>query len=142
MIASAINLRRVVLSLLVVGAIALIGIGFSMAERSDPQVTITDSAVRQVFPDGGDLDLRQARIGFQLAPEFEGRLEVDGRPIPQDDPGYTFQVGLNLYEYRPNPGTETGALVPGLHRARAVFWQRGTTEEDGARSYSWTFNVH
>ena len=136
------NVRRIVLSLLVVGAFALIGVGFSMAERTDPEVTITDAAVRQVFPSGGDLDVRQARIGFQLEPEFEGRLEVDGTPIPEDDPGYRFQTGLNLYEYRPSPGTETGALVPGLHRARAIFWERGGTEEDGARSYTWTFNVH
>ena len=137
--ASPINARRVVLTVLVVGALALIGIGFSMTEKTDPEVTITDEAVARVFPAGGDLDVRQARIGFQLTPEYVGRLEIDGTPIPDDQ--IIFQIGLNLYEYRPGPETETGALVPGRHRARAIFWKKGASEDSG-RSYTWTFNVH
>jgi hypothetical protein len=131
--------RRVVLSLLAVGALALIGIGFSMTEEPDPSAKIYDSAVRQVFPSGGELDLRQSDIGFQLAPEYTGRLQIDGVDIPDDQ--VRFQIGLNIWMYRPGPETETGALRPGRHTATAIFWLKGTSEADG-RSYSWTFNVH
>lgn len=131
--------RRILLSLLTVGALALIGIGFSMTEEPDRGEQIYDAAVRQVFPSGGELDLRQSSIGFQLAPEYTGRLQVDGLDIPDDQMQY--QVGLNIWLFRPGPDTETGALRPGRHTARAIFWQRDATEAE-SRSYSWSFNVH
>lgn len=131
--------RRIVLSLLAVGALALIAIGFSMTEEPDRSEKIYDSAVRQVFPSGGELDLRQSEIGFQLAPEYTGRLQVDGVNIPDDQ--VRFQVGLNIWTFLPGPDTETGALRPGRHTATAIFWPKDGTEADG-RSYSWTFNVH
>ena len=134
-----ITLRRVVLSLIVVGALALIAIGFSLTKEPDPTVQITDSAVRQVFPPGGELDLRQSDIGFQLDPQYDGRLKVDGLDIPDDQ--VRFQIGVNLWLFRPGPGTETGALRPGRHTATAVFWKKGKTEASG-RTYSWSFNVH
>lgn len=133
------TLRRIVLSLGIVGALALIGIGFSLTEEPDRSEKIFDSAVRQVFPAGGELDLRQSDIGFQLAPDYEGRLQVDGINIPDDQ--VRFQVGLNIWLFRPGPDTETGALRPGRHTATAIFWPKGKTESD-SRSYSWSFNVH
>ena len=133
------TVRRAVLSLLAVGALALIGIGFSMTEEPDRSEKIYDSAVRQVFPSGGELDLRQSDIGFQLSPDYTGRLVVDGLNIPDDQ--VRFQIGLNIWLYRPGPETETGALRPGRHTATAIFWPKGSTEAD-SRSYSWSFNVH
>lgn len=133
------TVRRLVITLLIAGAFALIAVGFNAVEETDQPVTITDSAVKQVFPAGGNLDLRQADIGFQLTPEYEGRLIVDGKDIPDDQ--VRFQIGLNLYLFRPGPGTETGALAPGRHNATAVFWKRGEDETKGRR-YVWSFGVH
>lgn len=133
------TLRRFVLSLVVASAVVLIFLGFSLTKEPETQVSITDAAVRQVFPSNGSLDLRQAQIGFVLAPAYEGRLEVDGRAIPDDQ--VQFQIGVNRWSYTPGPGTETGALHPGRHTARAIFWKKG---EDGSkgRQYTWSFNAH
>lgn len=133
------TIRRFVISLLIVGAFGLIAVGFNSMEESDVAVPITDSAVKQVFPRGGNLDLRQADIGFQLTPEYQGRLIIDGKNIPDDQ--VRFQIGLNLYLFHPGPGTETGALAPGRHTATAVFWKKGE-DESKSRRYVWTFNVH
>jgi hypothetical protein len=135
----AVIVRRVILSLLVVGAIALIGIGFSLTKEPDPEVQLTDSALVQVFPSGGSLDLRQAEIGFILQPAYTGRLLVDGVAIPDDQ--IAFQVGVNRWSFTPGPGTETGALHPGRHTATAIFWQKGKDEPSGRRD-SWSFNAH
>lgn len=132
------NARRVVLSLLVAGAFVLIVVGFSLTKETDPKVTITDTAVLAVYPAGGNLDLRQAVIGFKLHPAYKGRLVVDGAPIPDDQ--LREVVGVNDFLYQPGPGTETGALEPGRHQATVILWRRG--QEERTRSYSWTFTSH
>ena len=134
-----ITLRRVVLSIVLAGAVVLIGLGFSTTEEPNPKVKITDAAVREVFPGNGDLDLRQSEIGFQLDPLYTGRLVIDGTPIPDDQ--VVYQAGVNTWTYHPGPGTETGALRPGRHTAQALFWRRDQ-DESKSRSLTWTFNSH
>jgi hypothetical protein len=134
------TLRRVVTSLVVVAAIVTMGIGFSMVRTpEDEPVQQADSAVLALYPPRGELDLRQATIGFQLDPAYDGRLELDGVVIPDDE--IRRVVGLNQFLFQPGPGTTTGALSPGRHEATAVFWP-ATEGESGARRLSWTFSVH
>ena len=135
-----VTLRRVVLSLLAAGALALIGVGLSTAQGGDPEVDVAGAVVRQVFPSDGSLDLRQAVIGFQLDQFYEGRLIVDDTPIPDDQ--VAVQAVLNIYRYRPGPGTETGALEPGRHTATVVFWERSEDEGPDARRFTWEFTAH
>lgn len=135
----AVVVRRVILSLLVVGAIALIGVGLSLSKGGDEQVDVAGSVVKQVFPSNGSLDLRQAVIGFQLDQFYEGRLLVDGKPIPDDQ--VNVQAVLNIYRYQPGPGTETGALDPGDHTATVVFWEK-TKGEKASQQFTWSFTAH
>jgi hypothetical protein len=131
--------RRVVMTALLALAVGLAVFGFQQTKETNPEVKITDVAVKAVYPASGDLDLRQSAIGFQLDPAYTGRLVVDGIPIPDDQ--VHFAIGLNKFTYEPGPGTETGALRPGRHTAEAIFWRIGQTERQG-RSYRWSFNVH
>jgi hypothetical protein len=133
--------RRLVLGTVVIVALVLLGVGFSIvAKPEDNAVSITKSAVEQVEPASGDLDLRQARIGADLDTGYTGVLLLDGVEIPEDqleriDP-------LNQVFYTPGPEKETGALRPGRHQATVVFWPIGKTREQGTDSYTWFFNVH
>lgn len=134
------TLRRVVLSLLVVGALALIALGLSTTKEPENRVDVAGAVVKQVFPANGDLDLRQAVIGFQLDQFYAGRLLVDDKPIPDDQ--VSVQAVLNIYRYGPGPGTETGALAPGLHTATVVFWPKAKGETSAAQRYTWRFSAH
>lgn len=135
--------RRIVIPLIVVAAIGVMFWGLNEAgDNSSPEAfVITKPPVKRVIPEPGTLALRQSDIGFVLDPLYVGRLEIDGRAIPDDQ--IRFQIGVNLYVYTPGPGTETGALAPGKHRATAVFWKKGKPEEQSqVDRFSWTFEVH
>jgi hypothetical protein len=134
------TVRRLVLSLVVVGALALIAVGLSTTKEPENTVDIAGAVVKQVFPPNGNLDLRQAVIGFQLDQFHAGRLIVDDTPIPDDQ--VRVQAVLNIYRYQPGPGTETGALAPGMHTATVVFWERSKGETDAAQRYTWRFTAH
>ena len=136
-----VTLRRLVLSLIV--SVALVGMvwGLSKArDTEDVKPLFTDGAVDAVVPKPGDFDVRQARIGIDLAPGYTGVLVVDGREIPEDQ--LERVAALNQIFYRPGPGTETGALSAGRHTVTAVFWPLDRTRAEAARTYDWAFTAH
>jgi len=134
------TLRRLVLSLILAAAVVTLAVGFSMHTDNDDEVAVSDAAVEAVIPASGDLDLRQARIGVDLAPGYTGILQVDGVEIPEDQ--LERVEALNQVFFTPREGTETGQLFPGRHQATAVFWPAGQTREAASRSVNWTFSVH
>ena len=137
------TVRRLVITVLLAVAIGALVVAAQQVKETDKGVTITDAAVKEVYPANGDLDLRQSRIWFKLDPTYTGRLELRGPKgnfqIPDDQLRYV--IGLNQYEYTPGPGTETGPLSPGRYTAVAYIWKRGQSEAT-ARPYPWSFNVH
>jgi len=134
-----ITFRRLVISVLL--ALSLVGLayGFSSARDTTKPPVYTDPAVEGTFPKEGDLDLRQARIGIDLASGFQAAIKLDDREIPDDQVEKV--VGLDQYFYTPGPGTETGALSPGRHCAAAVIWGVAETRDQG-RDFVWCFQVH
>ena len=134
-------LRRGVISVVVLGAVVLLGYGFSRT-RSDKAkpVPVQGGAVERLIPASGDLDLRQARIGVDLAATYEGALQVDGTEIPDDE--LQRVPGLNQIFFTPGPGTATGALAPGRHSATVIYWPVGQTREASGQRLTWSFNVH
>jgi hypothetical protein len=135
------TVRRLLMATGVALALVLIGLGFALVrDPEDAAVPITDAAVQFVEPASGDLDLRQGRIGADLATGYIGVLLVDTVEIPEDQ--LERIDALNQVFYTPGPEKETGALRPGRHTATVVFWRIGSTREAGTRSYTWTFNVH
>lgn len=146
--------RRVVSSLALAVAAALLVIGFQESQDGGIDVRQTrPAAVLRVFPGEGANALRQEQIGAQLADEYTGELEVDGRPIPVDQterpvaatgesaPAQRGLTGLNQVSFTPGPGKDITTLRPGDHVARVLFWRSAGETRDQAATYSWTFKA-
>ena len=146
--------RRVVSSLALAVAAALLVVG--LQESQDGGVELRRSrpaSVLRVFPTEGSSSLRQEPIGAQLADEYTGELEVDGRPIPLDQlqrpepsagdnaPAARGLTGLNQVSFTPGPGKDIVSLEPGRHTARILFWRRADQTRAQAAAYPWEFTA-
>ncbi len=146
--------RRVVSSVALAVAAALLVIGFQESQDGGVQLQRSrPTAVLRVFPSEGSASLRQEPIGAQLADEYTGELEVDGRPIPLDQlerpepaagdnaPAARGLAGLNQVSFTPGPGKDIVSLEPGRHTARILFWRRADQTRDQAAAYPWEFTA-
>jgi hypothetical protein len=146
--------RRVVSSLALAVASALLVIGFQESKDGGVEVRLSrPAAVLRVFPSEGASSLRQEPIGGQLADEYTGEIEVDGRPIPVDQterpvvatadnaPAQRGLSGLNQVSFTPGPGKDITSLAPGKHTARILFWLKAGQTRSQAMVYSWSFTA-
>lgn len=128
--------RRLVTTALLLLAGVLTVIGFQQVK--DQRVEVCGGGVLvKLFPCPGDSDLRQGRIGASLAPGYVADLYVDGTVIPKDQ----VTVEGSDYYFTPGPGTETGALAPGRHTARVVYYHALDDPSKG-QEFSWSFDTH
>ncbi len=131
--------RRIVLSVLVIGA--LVGLGWAFNSASKPETSApqtTPNAVLRTFPPAGDLDLRQVTVGVQLAPGYTGDLFVDGRQVPEDE--LKREPALYQITLQPRPGSDFN-LGPGRHCASLRYWR--LAQPDVVRDAPpWCFNLH
>ncbi|MBK9179222.1 MAG: hypothetical protein IPM45_06535 [Acidimicrobiales bacterium] len=137
-------LRRLLLGGIVVGAVLAIVIGVTRG-RTGPAVTVTDAAVELQVPRPGELVLRQAQAGVDLAPGYVAVLVIDGVEIPLDQ--YTIADPTNLetnplgqFLYQPGPGKEIEEFAPGDHTITAELWPAAEGRER-SRRVTWTFSV-
>jgi hypothetical protein len=91
-----------------------------------------------LFPCPGDTDLRQGIIGASLGAGLTGVIIVDYHEIPLDQ---MRTGGANQIYFQPGPGTETGALAPGVHSASVIYWPVTGTREHDAKEFPWSFSV-
>jgi hypothetical protein len=146
--------RRVVSSLALAIASALLVIGFQESKDGGTEVRLTRPApVLDVFPAENASSLRQEPIGARLADEYTGEIEVDGTPIPVDQterpviattesaPAQRGLSGLNQVSFTPGPGKDIKTLAPGRHTARILFWLKVGQTRAQAQVYSWTFSA-
>lgn len=131
-------LRRIILTLLVVGALTGFVFALNMSE-TETEPRFSDRAVQAVHPGQGELELRQTRIGVELDVAYTAVLSVDGVEIPEDQ--HEREPALGHVFYTPGEGKETGELAPGRHCATAHLWRFDQEREDG-RKFSWCFNLH
>jgi hypothetical protein len=137
--------RRIVISLLLAGCLALFAWGLSTTRPSSTPVIYTDPAVVTLEPQPGALALRQERIGVTLksdstlAQTTTSGLSIDAIGIPQDQ--IEVVPGLNQYFYTPGPGQEVATLPPGRNCATIVI-KRVTDPTDNGHRFSWCFNSH
>ena len=146
--------RRVVSSVALAVAAALLVIGFQ--ESQDGGVDLRQSrpaAIVRVFPTEGAASLRQEPIGVQLADEYTGEIEIDGRPIPADQterpvvgtgpntPAARGLSGLNQVSFTPGPGQDIVSLSPGAHTARILYWKKAGETREQALLYTWSFTA-
>jgi hypothetical protein len=100
--------------------------------------TCNAGPIVQLYPCPGDSDLRQGIIGASLASGYQVALIVDRTEIPLDQ---LRTGGINQVYFQPGPGTETGALAPGLHSATIVYWPATGTREHDGKPFSWVFST-
>ena len=128
--------RRLVTIAMLLLAGVLVVVGFQSVQDQRTQICGGGTLVK-LFPCPGDSDLRQGRIGVSLAPGYQAELYVDGTAIPKDQ----MTVEGSDYYFTPGPGTETGALAPGRHTARAIYF-RELEDPSKGQEYSWSFSTH
>ncbi|HRW38660.1 MAG TPA: hypothetical protein P5254_13235 [Aquihabitans sp.] len=86
-------------------ALAAWGAGFTVSGGGDDHL---DEAIIALFPRDGAQALRQTAIGADLQPGYDGRLQINGIDIPEDqmdgaiDPNSVTQAQLDRYGIRPN----------------------------------------
>ncbi len=129
--------RRVVMSLAVAAAIG--GLVFVATAPKQDTGPSKPSAVEAVYPQGGDLDLRQVTILADLAPGYTGGLLIDGREVVEDDLQHV--DALNQVILKPKPESDYLHLAPGNHCATVVYRKFGEPLEV-SESYRWCFILH
>lgn len=145
--------RRVVSSVALAAASALLVIGFQESKDGGVEVRLTRPVpVLAVFPTEGASALRQEPIGARLADDYTGEIEVDGRPIPVDQTERPTTgggdnatqrglSGLNQISFTPGAGKDITSLSPGKHTARILYWLKAGETRDQALAYSWGFTA-
>ena len=129
--------RRIVMTLIL--AVAVGGFVFVFSEPKQELIPDRPPEVEAVYPDGGNLDLRQVTIVADLAPGYTGYLLLDGVEVPRDD--VQFVDALNTLTLRPQPGSDYEVLRPGPHCATAVYRRIGEPESESS-NYRWCFRLH
>src|SRR3954462_14772460 len=128
------RLPSLIIGVLLIVAVAGIVFAFSSSRRPPEQKT---SAVRQVMPPPGDLDLRQVQVGVTLAAGYTGDLFVDGAPVPDDE--LHREPALYQIILQPKPGGQFN-LGPGRHCASVRYWPLASPT-DKRDSAPWCFNL-
>lgn len=134
---------RLLIAALVVGAIAALYAGVRATDTggNDP-VTVSGrpDVVEHLIPGSGDEVIRQAELGIDLAPGYEGALVVNGVEIPTDE--LRLVPEQNQVFFTPGAGKAVAKLNAGPNCAMAIVWKasagRGTA---GDQSFSWCFEA-
>jgi len=129
------RMPSVIIAVLLAVAIGLLVWAFSSSPRRSDEKT---SAVVNVMPPPGDLDLRQVQVGVTLAAGYSGDLFVDGTQVPEDEVHRVpalYQITL-----APRPGGQFN-LGPGRHCASVRYWPL-VNASDKRDSAPWCFNLH
>ncbi len=137
--------RRLVISLILAGCVALMGWGFTLVRPTNQPIVIKDSAVKALIPAPGDRVLRQAFISATLAQDYT--LAYDTSPgfavaavgIPQDQ--LQIVPGLNQYFFYPGPGKELTELPSG-RVCVSLRLKRVLIPTDPGRPFGWCFFTH
>jgi hypothetical protein len=120
-------------------AVLLLIYGFQGTRNTQNRsATCSAAPIVNLLPCPNDTGLRQGLIGAELVSGYNAALIVDTTEVPQDQ---LRTGGANQVFFQPGPGTETGALAPGVHSATLVYWPVNGTREHDAKSYVWSFVV-
>ena len=130
-------LRRLIMTL--IAAVAVGGIVFAFSGPTGDDTRAKPAGIESVFPEGGDLDLRQVTIVADLAPGYTGYLAIDGNEVPEDE--IQIVPALNTVTLRPQPGSDFETLQPGSHCATVFYRQIGQPRANSA-AYRWCFRLH
>jgi hypothetical protein len=131
--------HRILIAVLVAGAAVALFLGVRATDTGDDE-PVTSRVVEHFIPGEGDAVIRQAELGIDLAPGYEGALAINGVEIP------TEQLRLvpeqNQVFFTPGDGKAVERLRAGLNCVEAEAWRsadgRGTAND---RSFTWCFEA-
>ena len=96
--------------------------------------------VEHLVPGAGDEVLRQAELGIDLAPGYEGALTVNGVEIPTEE--LRLVPEQNQVFFTPGEGKAVERLRAGPNCAMAIVWKssqgRGTPDD---QAFTWCFDA-
>lgn len=134
--------RLLVGGLIVSGCLVLLAA--VQATDTNPREPVTVSGrpdvVEHLIPGQGDDVIRQAQLGIDLAPGYEGALVLNGVAIPTPELRQVPQQ--NQVYFTPAAGKVVERLEAGTNCMTAVVWKsavgRGSTSD---QSFTWCFNA-
>ena len=134
---------RLLIAVLVVGAGAALFAGIRATETGgDDSVSEAGGTdvVERFVPGRGDEVIRQSELGVDLAPGYEGALEVNGIAIPDDE--LRLVPAQNQVFFTPGEGKAVEVLRAGPNCARAIVW-KSVNGRDAATdlAFDWCFEA-
>jgi hypothetical protein len=131
---------RALLIALVVAALVALAVGIAVTDLTDPDDTTQSEIVERFIPNPNDEVLRQAELGIDLAPGYDGTLAVNGTAIPVEDQRRVPEQ--NQVFFTPAEGKAVDQLPAGPNCVTATVWQAadgpGTSND---RTFSWCFEA-
>jgi hypothetical protein len=131
---------RIVLAVLVVAAAAALVVGVAVTDTDESDDSTQSEIVERFVPRPNDEVLRQAELGIDLAPGFDGTLAVNGVDIPVEDQRRVPEQ--NEVFFTPGEGKAVERLLAGPNCATATVWQAadgpGTAND---RTFTWCFEA-
>lgn len=140
--------RRIVVSVLLAGAIALLLYSFTLVRPTSTPVVFKNAAVKAVSPTVGALVLRETAVGITLGPGYSLASQVtDGLSIQSDGattgiPQDQIQItpGQNLYTFLPSAGQAVAELPVGRVCVIAEI-EQVSNPNAAPQQFSWCFQT-
>jgi hypothetical protein len=119
-------IRRVIISLVVLGCIALLGVAVANTRRGDTEADIVQSGgaarvVEQFIPANGAATPRQVQIGIDLGDAYDAQLVVNGVVIPPEQ--LEKRPELNQVLFTPGPDKVIKELKAGTNCVEALIFR-------------------
>jgi hypothetical protein len=132
--------HRLLIAVLVACAAVAMYLGVRATETGDGEPASASTVVEHFIPGEGDEVIRQAELGVDLAPGYEGTLVINGVEIPTDD--LRLVPEQNQVFFTPGEGKAVERLLAGPNCALALVWKssqgRGTAND---LSFTWCFEA-
>ena len=152
------SVRRLVIVAVLAAAFGLLVYGFQGTGSTGGNDT--DDAIVRLVPERNDRVLRQAEVGAELKPGYDGRLTINGVAIHEDqmegaltpealaelgETGVEVDQGVrpnnkNSVRFQPGPGKAVADLDTGAVELQLRYWPI-EDGPDNARTFTWTIYV-
>jgi hypothetical protein len=131
---------RLLLGVLLGAAVVAAVLGVMVTDTDERDAVAPSDVVERFVPKQNDEVVRQAELGVDLAPGYDGTIAVNGVEIPVDQQRRVPQQ--NEVYFTPGEGKVVERLLAGPNCATAIVWKaavgRGTQND---QSFTWCFEA-